>query len=216
MPPAHGDCGFRTLNLTCTGTFFNGLQSVAGIVHDFALTDDHSKKDHGKLTSEKVPVSLFSKVDFPTDGKPTRPTLASPTLLTSNPACAANPQCERACMEQHGSPAGMMLLGASWELRGRGQASTFALAAPTTTSAWLQELSSQLRQFGLQHADSAHSASAGSPCNGATSLLCSLQALQPEQAKHQQACPRGHAHLQHAQMASCGLIFLSPSHLQTC
>ena len=27
---------------------------------------------------------------------------------------------------------------------------------------------------------------------------------------------RGCAHLQHAQMASCGLILLSPSHLQTC
>lgn len=37
------------------------------------------------LTSDIVPVSLVSRVLLPTEGNPTRPTLASPTLLTSNP-----------------------------------------------------------------------------------------------------------------------------------
>mmetsp|Transcript_13647 Transcript_13647/g.57772 ORF Transcript_13647/g.57772 Transcript_13647/m.57772 type:complete len:237 (+) Transcript_13647:663-1373(+) len=37
-------------------------------------------------TSEKVPVSLLSRVDFPTDGKPTMPTRQSPVLVTSNPS----------------------------------------------------------------------------------------------------------------------------------
>lgn len=36
-------------------------------------------------TSENVPVNLFSNVDFPTEGKPTKPTLASPLLVTSKP-----------------------------------------------------------------------------------------------------------------------------------
>jgi hypothetical protein len=36
-------------------------------------------------TSEKVPVSLFSNVDFPTEGKPIKPTLTSPDFLTSKP-----------------------------------------------------------------------------------------------------------------------------------
>jgi hypothetical protein len=44
-----------------------------------------------KLTSEKVPVNLFKSVDFPTEGKPTRPTLASPLLVTSNPSPAPPP-----------------------------------------------------------------------------------------------------------------------------
>lgn len=43
------------------------------------------------LTSEKVPVNLFNSVDFPTEGKPTRPTLASPLLVTSNPSPAPPP-----------------------------------------------------------------------------------------------------------------------------
>ena len=33
--------------------------------------------------------------------------------------------------------------------------------------------------------------SEGSPCNGAYSALFSSQALQPEQAEHQQACSEG-------------------------
>lgn len=37
------------------------------------------------LTSDIVPVSLVNRVLLPTEGNPTRPTLASPTLLTSNP-----------------------------------------------------------------------------------------------------------------------------------
>lgn len=42
-------------------------------------------------TSEKVPVNLFKSVDFPTDGKPTSPTLASPLLVTSKPSPAPPP-----------------------------------------------------------------------------------------------------------------------------
>jgi len=42
-------------------------------------------------TSEKVPVNLLSKVDFPTDGKPTKPTRASPLFVTSNPSPAPPP-----------------------------------------------------------------------------------------------------------------------------
>ena len=38
------------------------------------------------LTSENVPVSFVSSVLFPTDGKPTKPIRASPTLFTSKPA----------------------------------------------------------------------------------------------------------------------------------
>ena len=37
-------------------------------------------------TSEKVPVSLFSSVLFPTDGNPTMPTRQSPVLVTSKPS----------------------------------------------------------------------------------------------------------------------------------
>ena len=37
-------------------------------------------------TSEKVPVNLVNKVDFPTEGKPTNPILASPFLATSKPS----------------------------------------------------------------------------------------------------------------------------------
>ena len=40
---------------------------------------------------ENVPVSFVSNVDFPTDGKPIRPTLVSPDLLTSNPLSPAPP-----------------------------------------------------------------------------------------------------------------------------
>lgn len=39
-------------------------------------------------TSENVPVNLFSRVDLPTEGKPTRPTLESPLLVTSKPSPA--------------------------------------------------------------------------------------------------------------------------------
>lgn len=42
-------------------------------------------------TSENVPVNLFRRVDFPTEGKPTRPTLASPLFVTSKPSPAAPP-----------------------------------------------------------------------------------------------------------------------------
>lgn len=35
-----------------------------------------------------VPVSLVSRVDFPTEGNPIMPTLASPDLETSNPSPA--------------------------------------------------------------------------------------------------------------------------------
>ena len=35
--------------------------------------------------SLNVPVSLVSSVDLPTEGKPTKPTRASPTLFTSKP-----------------------------------------------------------------------------------------------------------------------------------
>lgn len=42
-------------------------------------------------TSEKVPVNLFNRVDFPTEGKPTRPTLASPLFVTSKPSPAPPP-----------------------------------------------------------------------------------------------------------------------------
>lgn len=36
-------------------------------------------------TSEYTPARLLSSVDFPTDGKPTKPTLASPVFATSKP-----------------------------------------------------------------------------------------------------------------------------------
>lgn len=36
--------------------------------------------------SEKVPVNFVNKVDFPTEGKPTNPILASPFLATSKPS----------------------------------------------------------------------------------------------------------------------------------
>jgi len=39
-------------------------------------------------TFEKVPVNLVKSVDFPTDGNPTSPTLASPDFDTSNPSPA--------------------------------------------------------------------------------------------------------------------------------
>jgi hypothetical protein len=39
-----------------------------------------------EATAEKVPVSLLRSVDLPTEGKPTSPTRASPTLLTSKPS----------------------------------------------------------------------------------------------------------------------------------
>jgi len=42
-------------------------------------------------TSENVPVNLFSNVDFPTEGKPTKPTRASPLFVTSNPSPAPPP-----------------------------------------------------------------------------------------------------------------------------
>jgi hypothetical protein len=51
--------------------------------------------------SDSVAVILESNVDLPTDGKPTRPTRASPALLTSNPAAgsgvsgAAQAGCQR-------------------------------------------------------------------------------------------------------------------------
>ena len=44
-----------------------------------------------KKTSENVPVSLFKRVDLPTEGKPTSPTLESPLLVTSKPSPAAAP-----------------------------------------------------------------------------------------------------------------------------
>lgn len=37
-------------------------------------------------TSDSVPVTLLRRVDFPTEGKPIRPILASPDLETSNPS----------------------------------------------------------------------------------------------------------------------------------
>lgn len=37
-------------------------------------------------TSEYVPVNLDRRVDFPTEGNPTKPILASPFLATSNPS----------------------------------------------------------------------------------------------------------------------------------
>ena len=44
-----------------------------------------------EAASEKVPVSFVRSVDLPTDGKPTMPTRASPTLFTSNPSPLAPP-----------------------------------------------------------------------------------------------------------------------------
>ena len=41
--------------------------------------------------SEKIPVSDVSSVDFPTDGKPTSPTRASPVDRTSKPSPAPPP-----------------------------------------------------------------------------------------------------------------------------
>lgn len=37
-------------------------------------------------TSLKAPVSLVKRVDLPTEGKPTKPTLVSPVLATSKPS----------------------------------------------------------------------------------------------------------------------------------
>ncbi len=42
-------------------------------------------------TFEKVPVNLVRRVDFPTDGNPIMPTLASPDFDTSNPSYYAPP-----------------------------------------------------------------------------------------------------------------------------
>lgn len=42
-------------------------------------------------TSEKVPVNLLRSVDFPTEGKPTKPTRESPLLVTSKPSPAPPP-----------------------------------------------------------------------------------------------------------------------------
>lgn len=42
-------------------------------------------------TSENVPVSLFNNVDFPIEGKATKPTRASPLFVTSNPSPAPPP-----------------------------------------------------------------------------------------------------------------------------
>mmetsp|Transcript_19741 Transcript_19741/g.46785 ORF Transcript_19741/g.46785 Transcript_19741/m.46785 type:complete len:240 (+) Transcript_19741:544-1263(+) len=39
-----------------------------------------------EAASEKIPVSEVSSVDFPTDGKPTKPTRASPVAFTSKPS----------------------------------------------------------------------------------------------------------------------------------
>ena len=39
-------------------------------------------------SAEEMPVSEVSSVDLPTDGKPTRPTRASPVAFTSNPSPA--------------------------------------------------------------------------------------------------------------------------------
>lgn len=36
-------------------------------------------------TSEYTPAKLLRSVDFPTDGNPTKPTLASPVFATSKP-----------------------------------------------------------------------------------------------------------------------------------
>lgn len=36
-------------------------------------------------TSENTPVNFVNRVDFPTDGYPIKPILASPVLATSNP-----------------------------------------------------------------------------------------------------------------------------------
>lgn len=41
-------------------------------------------------TSEYTPARLLSSVDFPTDGKPTKPTLASPVFATSKPESQRN------------------------------------------------------------------------------------------------------------------------------
>jgi hypothetical protein len=38
--------------------------------------------------SDRVPVRLVSKVDFPTEGNPTKPILVSPDLVTSKPRSA--------------------------------------------------------------------------------------------------------------------------------
>jgi len=43
-------------------------------------------------TSDLVLVTLDKNVDFPTDGNPTRAILASPLLLTSNPAPGPPPE----------------------------------------------------------------------------------------------------------------------------
>ena len=42
----------------------------------------------GFRSAEEMPVSEVSSVDLPTDGKPTRPTRASPVAFTSNPSPA--------------------------------------------------------------------------------------------------------------------------------
>ena len=41
-----------------------------------------------EATFEKVPVIFVKSVDFPTDGNPTSPTLASPDFETSKPSPA--------------------------------------------------------------------------------------------------------------------------------
>lgn len=66
------------------------------LTHDALFTlNNKSDKTNNNIqelqTSEKVPVNLFKSVDFPTEGKPTRPTLESPLFVTSNPSPAPPP-----------------------------------------------------------------------------------------------------------------------------
>ena len=148
-----------------------------------------------KFTSEKVPVSLFSRVDFPTDGKPTRPTLASPTLLTSNPACAAKPQTMGMhCKKGYDVPPRM---ASQWRTMGiKAEVATLPSPLPPPPPPVLGSKSSRLSFANLacspQTAQPQHQRAV--PTRMPTPALCLMRALQrdvPGQAGHQQACPEG-------------------------
>lgn len=95
----------------CQGNLVNALCAWSGILQGVGLAGYTSHEiaqvqavSAECITSDIVPVSLVSSVLLPTEGNPTRPTLASPTLFTSKPACAqghhglALPHCLELCV----------------------------------------------------------------------------------------------------------------------
>lgn len=100
--------GFPTMHAYTTCKLcFNTLYTAQGVLHSSSSTTaeqhciapqlhprtrqwghSYCLRTLSLLTSDIVPVSLVNRVLLPTEGNPTRPTRASPTLLTSNPTAA--------------------------------------------------------------------------------------------------------------------------------